>query len=430
MYSIPSDHFWLIHAAVPVSLLPDLGYIPDRENLGIVNLEINQGQIVQVSDRLPESTSTPVIDLQNNLVLPCFVDIHTHLDKGHSWPRTPNPDGSFDGAIQAINYDHQFWQPEELYARMEFGLKCSYAHGTKALRTHLDLLPDLTDQSLAVFKALQHSWRDRLELQPAALVQLSAWQGEAGEQLAAKIAEIGGAIGGLVMPNQLENLERVFNLAQHFQLDLDFHVDETGDPESNALEQVAKIAIAQKFGGKILCGHCCNLSVQEEDLADQVIYLVKQANIQIVSLPACNLYLQDRQVNQTPRWRGVTLLHELKAAQVPIAIAHDNARDPFYGFGDHDLLEIFRLAVQIAHLDMPYGDWINSITQVPAQIMDLEAKLLPGTTADLIIFNARSYSELLARPQSDRLILRRGQKIHPELPSYRELDLALGLLPT
>jgi len=40
----------------------------------------------------------------------------------------------------------------------------------------------------------------------------------------------------------------------------------------------------------------------------------------------------------------------------------------------------------------------------------------------LIIFNARSYSELLARPQSDRLVLRQGQPISSILPSYRELE--------
>lgn len=427
MYTIPADAFWLINATLPLSLLPPGNYLPSPENLCQAHLQINQDQIVEISDRPPTHPAIPVIDLQANLVLPCFVDVHTHLDKAHSWPRTPNPDGTFTGAIEAVNHDHQFWQPAELRSRMEFGLKCSYAHGTRAIRTHLDLLPELVDQSLAVFKELKQTWRDRLELQAAALVQLSAWQGQAGAQLAAQIAEIDGVIGGLVMPGERENLERVFQLAQDFDLDLDFHVDETGDPTANALEQVAKVAIAQKFRGKILCGHCCNLSVQDEDQADQIIYLVKQANIQIVSLPACNLYLQDRAANQTPRWRGVTLLHELKAAQIPIAIAHDNARDPFYGFGDHDLLESFRLAVQIAHLDMPYGNWIDSITQVPAQLMGSSSQLQPGMLADLIIFNARNYSELLSRPQSDRLVLRKGQKICQTLPSYRELDQALGL---
>jgi cytosine deaminase len=42
----------------------------------------------------------PVIDLKKKLVFPCFIDMHTHLDKGHSWQRCPNHDGTFDSALK------------------------------------------------------------------------------------------------------------------------------------------------------------------------------------------------------------------------------------------------------------------------------------------------------------------------------------------
>ncbi len=423
MYTISFSHYWLLNAAVPA----DLVNFPATtwENLTQVYLEVVDGKIAQVTDIPPVVSEVLTLDLQGNMLTPCFVDLHTHLDKAHTWTRTPNLDGSFNGALSAIARDQQFWQAAELERRIEFGLKCSYAHGTKAIRTHLDLPPNLINLSLPVFQKLKTKWRDRLQLEAAALVQLSDWQARSGEKLADQMAEIGGAIGGLVAPSENldSELDRVFDLARERNLDLDFHTDENADPNSNGLLKVAEAALRhQDYQGKIVCGHCCNLSILEEDLADQIIYAVQQANLNIVSLPTCNLYLQDRHLNQTPRWRGITLLHELKAAGVPVAIAHDNARDPFYSFGDHDLLEIFRMAVQIAHLDMPYGEWINSICQVPAQIMGLDCHLVPGASADLIIFNARSYSELLARPQSDRLVLRQGQPISSILPSYRELE--------
>ena len=60
-----------------------------------------------------------------------------------------------------------------------------------------------------------------------------------------------------------------------------------------------------------------------------------KAGISVVSLPMCNLYLQDRRTDgTTPRWRGVTLLHEMKARGIKVAIASDNTRDPFYAYGD------------------------------------------------------------------------------------------------
>ena len=45
-----------------------------------------------------------------------------------------------------------------------------------------------------------------------------------------------------------------------------------------------------------------------------------------------------------------------------------------------------------------------------------------GRTADLVAFRARTYSELLSRPQSDRTVLRAGVPLEAKVPDYRELD--------
>ena len=50
---------------------------------------------------------------------------------------------------------------------------------------------------------------------------------------------------------------------------------------------------------------------------------------------------RDQQGLRTPRWRGVTLMHELRAHHIPVAIASDNIRDQFYAYGDLDMLEVF-----------------------------------------------------------------------------------------
>ncbi|RMF67069.1 MAG: cytosine deaminase, partial [Cyanobacteria bacterium J069] len=128
--------------------------------------------------------------------------------------------------------------------------------------------------------------------------------------------------------------------------------------------------------------------------------------------------------SRTPRWRGITLLHELKHAGVPVAIASDNCRDPFYGFGDHDGLEVFTQGVRIAQLDAPYGDWSRVVTTTPADLMGLPdaGRIAPGLPADLILCKARYFSELLARPQGDRTVLRQGKPIDTTLPDYVELD--------
>jgi cytosine deaminase len=438
---LPSTSNYLLkNAAVPVSLseTQSIALHPNPasvrhagEGLCLVDVEIAAGTIAQIIPAGTKPVSSfgdiPVVDLQGGLVWPCFVDMHTHLDKGHIWERSPNPDGTFASAISAVRADAQKnWNADDVYRRMEFGLKCSYAHGTKAIRTHIDSAGEQGTVSLEVFEALQAEWGDRLILQAVSLVSLDYFLTPAGEKLADHIAQIGGILGGVayINPDLDKQLDRVFALAKERNLNLDFHTDENDDPDSVTLQQVAKTAIRHQFFGQIICGHCCSLAVQPPDLVTETLALVKAANIGIVSLPMCNLYLQDRQSQATPRWRGVTLLHELKAAGIRVAVASDNCRDPFYGFGDHDVLEVFNMAVRIAHLDRPWGDWPCAVTKTPADLMGLPnlGRIAIGLPADLILFKARNFSELLSRSQGDRTVLRQGREIDTTLPDYRELD--------
>ena len=426
---IPSlQTYWLTNVHVPQCLIKsDNLMATTSEGLCLVDVNIEAGQIKQIIPAGEGINDDTTIDLNKKIILPCFVDVHTHLDKGHIWQRSPNQDGTFDTALStAIKDAQQYWQSEDLYRRMEFGLKCSYAHGTKAIRTHLDSFDRQAEISLAVFQTLRSQWADKITLQAVSLVSLDYYQTAEGIALADKIAAVGGILGGVAYMNpQLDaQLDTVFKLAQERNLDLDFHADENGDPNSVCLQKIAEGAIRHQFLGKITCGHCCSLAVQSREVVEKTIDLVRQANISIVSLPMCNLYLQDRKAGTTPYWRGVTKIKELKQQGIPVAFASDNSRDPFYGFGDHDVLEVFTQAVRIAHLDTPYGDWISSVTKIPAELMGLPqaGKIEVGLPADFIIFKARYFSELLSRPQSDRIVVRNGEKIDTTLPEYSELD--------
>ncbi|AFZ35685.1 amidohydrolase [Stanieria cyanosphaera PCC 7437] len=425
--SFNQDNYWLKNAHISSCFLKINTINSYPEQLVLVDIEIENGKIKQVLPARQKNNLDNSINLNKSIILPCLIDCHTHLDKGHIWQRSPNLDGTFDNALDiAIKDAEKYWQAEDVYRRMEFGIKCSYAHGTIALRTHIDCYGEQAEISLNVFQQLQQKWQDKITLQAVSLVSLDYYQTEAGITLADKIAEIGGILGGVAFMNPQLNsqLDTVFTLAKERNLDLDFHADENNDPNSICLKKIAEAAIRNQFKGKILCGHCCSLAVQSEEVVAKAIALVKQANLGVVSLPMCNLYLQDRKPGTTPFWRGVTKVHELKQAGIPVAFASDNCRDPFYGFGDHDVLEVFNQSVRIAHLDTPYSDWISSVTTTPADLMGLSdlGKIEVGQPANLIIFKARYFSELLSRSQHDRIVLRNGKPIDTTLPDYAELD--------
>ncbi len=432
-------HYWLLNAQVPLSVLRDPvpGATPNLDNLVLLDLQIRAGVIAQIQPaNSSASAGIPSVDLRRGQVWPCFVDIHTHLDKGHVWTRTRNPDGTFASAAQAAHEDWakmgQFYagDPEhfraDVYRRFNFGLRCSYAHGSQAVRTHISCTSPQTIANLEVFAQLRQEWAGRLELQAVTILALEYFLTPEGEKLADKVAEVGGILGGVTAmgPDLDRQLDRVFILAKERGLDLDFHTDETDDPGAITLRHVAAAALRNDFPNQVVCGHCCSLAVQPPEVAHKTMAMVKEAGIAVVSLPMCNLYLQARNPGHTPYWRGVTLLHELKALGVPVMVASDNCRDPFYGFGDHDGLEVFREATRILHLDTPYGDWPQAITATPARIMGLanRGQIGVGLPADLVLFKGRGFDELLSRSQHDRVVLRQGQAIDTTPPDYSELD--------
>ena len=421
----------LRNARVPAAAT---GRIGDGSVLS-VDIEIADGRIVAIRPTGSAPVTGASHDMDKGLVLPAFVDIHTHLDKGQIWGRKENPDGTWMGALLAVANDRErLWGAEDVERRFEFALRCAYAHGTAAIRTHLDSAPPQHEISWALFERMRDRWAGRIELQAAAIVGPDTLVSPDELDLVARqVKASGGLMGGSVATydRSKEAMLRVVEKAGELGIDLDLHTDETGNPDAHALLHLAEAVIETGFKGKVMAGHCCVLTVQDEHTVKTTIDKTVEAGIAIVSLPMCNIYLQDRENGngrvRTPLRRGVTLLNEFKAAGAEVAIASDNIRDPFYAYGDLDGVEVLREGARILHFDHPQDmawDWVRAIGSAPARHAGFTYKAViePGATADLVLFRARSWTELNARPQMDRIVLRSGRAIDTTLPDYRELD--------
>jgi cytosine deaminase len=391
--------------------------------------ETVRGALTLAEGRIVEAEPEVSVDMAGAMVFPAFVDMHTHLDKGHIWARSPNPDGTFMGALDTVQNDREArWSAEDVRARAEFSLRCAHAHGTRAVRTHLDSIPPQDEISFPVFRELRADWAGRIDLQAVCLVVADGVEPGDGGRFArtADIVAESGAVLGMVplpLPDMKERLLAFFRLAEARGLSADFHVDETGDATVATLRMIAETVLETGFAAPVTVGHCCSLAVQPEAEALRTLDLVAKAGLNVVSLPMCNMYLQDRTAGRTPRWRGVTLVHEMAERGIPVSFASDNTRDPFYAYGDMDMLEVMREATRIAHLDHSRADWTRAFTTTPARACGFDApSLAPGAPADLVICRARSFNELFSRPQSDRIVLRAGRPIDRTLPDYAELD--------
>ena len=425
-----ADRVLLKNARVPDAVLG----APPGGGLSDVDILVEGDRIAAVGSAGSVSPAGAVTyDMDGGIVLPCFADIHTHLDKGHIWPRRSNPDGTWTNALLSVQADRErLWKAEDVERRMEFSLRAAYAHGTAAIRTHLDSIPPQHEISWDLFETMRDRWAGRIELQAVSLVSpVQLVDPAALDAVARRTKAARGILGGAMAEFEQSKaaMLAVVDKAGELGLDLDLHTDESLNPDASALLHLAEAVLETGYEGHVVAGHCCVLTVQDEATVGRTIDKVAEAGIAIVSLPMCNMYLMDRDGSggRTPVRRGVTLVRELAAAGIPVALASDNTRDPFYAYGDLDALEVFREGARIIHFDHPQEtawDWISTVTGGAAKIAGLNhrARIEAGAPADLILVRARTWTELLARPQSDRIVLRGGNAIDTTLPDYRELD--------
>src|ERR1043166_3266131 len=172
-FTIPHTltRFRLANACVPVCLVADAAHLkPDADGLAPCDIVIEKDRIAAIGLVSAVKDGLPNFDLDQGIVLPRLVDLHTHIDKGHVWARAPNPNGTHLGARTAVMADREAnWSAEDVAKRMDFALRCAFAHGTGALRTHIDSYPKQTPISWPVFAEMREQWKGRIALQAVSL---------------------------------------------------------------------------------------------------------------------------------------------------------------------------------------------------------------------------------------------------------------------
>ncbi len=354
---------------------------------------------------------TPTEATGGGLVTPLFTDVHVHLDKTYTYPRIAAKGPArveclFD-AIDLMAQDRPRWTEDDIRARATRGLEAAFAQGVGAMRSHVDWVTPDVPVAWPVLNELRAEWKGRIELQLSALV-LGDLVPEAGESIAARVAEDGGVLGAFFYRNGdlAAKVDKMFSLASRRDLDLDFHVDEGLDEDADGFSLIVAAARRHSMQGRVLCGHACSLSLRAPDRLQRILDAAAQAGVALVSLPTTNLYLQDRLGGKSPRLRGIAPLKEARKAGLDVMLGSDNVGDAFYPYGDYDPLGILRLAAPACHLEPE--DWLDAVTTLPARLIGGAQAVEVGAPADFIWHDAETIHDLISRPQARRAVWRAG----------------------
>lgn len=352
-------------------------------------------------------------DIKGALVLPGFVDAHTHLDKAFIAARMGQVQSGLLGGIAATAADRKHWTPADVHERASRALAWAWNAGTRHMRTHINWWrPDEAPAAWRVIDALNDEWADRITLEKVALCPLAFFDDPVRARTMARRIAAGGTrtLIGAFVHSSCWNLHALRNLllsAQAQDLDVDLHIDEELVPDAHGVETTARIMRETGFSGRVVCSHACALAAQEPKRALATLDAVARVPITMVSLPMANLLLQDAEHDRTPRLRGITLVKEAATRKIPLLFASDSVQDAFCRMGSLDPVETMSAATMAAQLADPFDAWSQALCRTDwLQRTPLSRPELAGEQADLVIFTE---ADPIGWPsRASRVVLRRG----------------------
>ncbi len=362
----------------------------DQSSLEPVDIAIHQGKIVAIAPSLA-MTAEHEWALAGRIVLPGLVDLHTHLDK--TYFDIPNHSGTLLEAIEVWRSNKQHNMRQRVLTNASRALRTAIHYGTTAIRTHVDVVEMNDLVSLEALLEVREAFRGKIDLEIVALA--SPVYTEASETALRLGCDLVGGAPALEA-DPYTDVADAFVLAEKYGKAIDLHIDETEDPTMRTLERLAELTIAHAMQGQVTAGHCCSLDFMDEVTAGRIIEKVAKAQINVVTLPSCNLVLMGR--GQRPVPRGVTRVKQLLAAGVNVCAGSDNVRDPFNPLGNYDLLHAANLTAHAAH--MTGSDemltCLRMVSTYPASAMGMGGEgITVGARADLVVIDATEVGDLV-----------------------------------
>jgi cytosine deaminase len=344
-------------------------------------------------------------DFSGYLVLPAPVEPHAHLDKAYSADLVPNPAGDLRGAVAGWLAHRPTLSEEDIALRAEKALWAYLAHGATVVRTHVDIGPDIGLRALQAIRKL-----DGVQVVAFGANPLSGVEGAGNRALLREAIAAGAdAIGACPAydPDPRGCIEAVLAIAAD-RVPVDFHVDESLEPEPDTLSMLAEAAAG--FPHQVVASHCVSLGMMPPDRMRATAKKVAAAGIAVVCLPQTNLYLQGRaaDVFAASPPRGLTAIRALREAGVTVAAGGDNLQDPFNLVGRADPLETAALLILAGH-DTPENAYAAVSNDARRALGLPEVQLRRGAPADLLAIRAKTPREAIATANPERVVIRGGR---------------------
>ncbi|MDQ8730470.1 amidohydrolase family protein [Bradyrhizobium sp. LHD-71] len=383
------------------------------------DIGIRDGRIAAIETHLP--ADAPEVRADGRLVLPGFVDTHIHLDKACLLGRCGHDHSSLASAIKAVSELKRGFTVEDVYQRGARVLEKAILKGTTHMRTHVEVDPRVGLRSFEAIRQLKRDYAWAIDLAICVFPQEGLTNDPGAEDLLVAALRAGAdVLGGCPYTDSdpKAQIDRLFDLAVQFGVDLDFHLDFDLDPTWMLLDDVCEQTLRHSYQGRVAIGHVTKLSALPPAAFDRVADRLAQAGVAVTGLPATDLYLMGRDATHNAP-RGLALLHKLVRRGVCCSVATNNVLNPFTPFGDGSLLRMANLYANVAHVSpLDFDLCVDLVTTLPARLTNLtDYGLASGKPATFIVVEAETRAAALAEIADVAFAFRNGVQTFSRAPA-------------
>lgn len=347
-----------------------------------------------------------LVDGEGRLLMPAFVEPHVHLDKtlwGEPWQAGISSSRLMDYITNERKVLAACATPIATRAGRLLGQMLAY--GTTAVRSHIDVAPDIGLAHVEAMMALRKTWADRIDLQFVAFPQQGLLIRPGTIELLRDAVSMGVETVGGLDPAGIDGdpdgqLRAIFGLAEQTDTGIDIHLHDKGELGAWQVGRICDFVEASGLRGRTMISHAYCLGMVSDAALERLGRRLADLDISLMT--------------SAPADVPVPPVAALTAMGVNVCCGSDGIRDAWSPLGNGDMLErAFLTAFRFEWAtDGQFALALACAAGNAARAIGLKNYgLAAGGRADFLMVDALNPGGALARRPRERRVVRAGRLV-------------------
>jgi len=377
----------------------------------LTDIGIDAGYIAAIQPGL--ATEAPVYDAMGLLTCAGLVETHIHLDKSRIVDRcTPEP-GRVPKSMERVSAVKHTFTEQDVYDRASRTLEECIKWGATRMRTHVELDAGVELRSFDALEQLRRDYAWAIDLELCVFPQEGLTNNPRSDALLVAALKRGAKVVGAAPnydPDKSTHVQRIFDLAREYDVDIDMHLDSGNSPDEMDIYQVCDLAEKYGLGGRVAVGHGSKYSTMPPADLGVLARRIADAGVAVTVLPTTDLFMGGRDQTFSVR-RGLADANLLCDCGVNCSISSNNILNPFTPMGDGSLIRVANMQANVCQISRPehFRDCFAMLTDRSARLMNLrDYGIAVGNPADIVVIDATSPEQAIAEIRAPLAAFKRG----------------------